>query len=77
MELLLGFLRNPKFRLRPVVKLLQNHIEPLRESVTWGPLVPYNITGQMNRHPRAAIKFLGGDDRKNFVKFFDEIVTDV
>lgn len=73
MELLLGFLRNPKFRLRPVVKLLQNHIEPLRESFTWGPLVPYNITGQMNRHPRAAIKFLGGDERKNFVKFFDEI----
>ena len=77
MELLLGFLRNPKFRLRPIVKLLQDHIEPLRETVTWGPLVPYNITGQMNRHPRAAIKFLGGDDRKNFIKFFDEIVTDV
>ena len=28
MELLLGFLRNPKFRLRPVISLLQNHILP-------------------------------------------------
>ena len=77
MELLLGFLRNPKFRLRPVVKLLQEYIEPLREEFLWGPLLPYNITGQMNRHPRAAIKFLDGGDNKNYVKFFDEIVTDV
>lgn len=77
MELLLGFLCNPKFRLRPVVKLLQDYIEPLHKDFDWGALVPYNITGQMNRHPRAAIKFLGGDDKKNYIKFFDEIVTDV
>ncbi len=77
MELLLGFLRNPKFRLRPVVKFLQDYIEPLRADHAWGPLLPYNITGQLNRHPRAAIKFLGGDEKSNFIKFFDELVTDV
>jgi 4-hydroxy 2-oxovalerate aldolase len=36
LELLLGFLRNPKFRLRPVVKLLQEYIEPLRANVSSG-----------------------------------------
>jgi 4-hydroxy 2-oxovalerate aldolase len=77
MELLLGFLRNPKFRLRPVVKLLQDYIEPLHDTVTWGPLLPYNITGQMNRHPRAAMKFLDSEENKNYIRFFDEIVTDV
>jgi len=77
MELLLGFLRNPKFRLRPVVQLLQDYIEPLRETLTWGPLLPYNITGQLNRHPNAAIKFLDSDENTNFIKFFDEIVIDV
>jgi 4-hydroxy 2-oxovalerate aldolase len=77
MELLLGFLRNPKFRLRPVVKLLQDYIEPLRETYAWGALLPYNITGQLNRHPQAAIKFLSGDDKGNYIKFFDELVTDV
>ena len=76
MELLLGFLCNPKFRLRPVVKLLQDYIEPLRKDYAWGALLPYNITGQMNRHPQAAIKFLGSDEKSNFIKFFDEIVTD-
>jgi 4-hydroxy 2-oxovalerate aldolase len=77
MELLLGFLRNPKFRLRPVVKLLRDKIDPLRATVEWGPLVPYNITGQLNLHPRAAMQFRAGDSKDDYVKFYDEIVRDV
>lgn len=76
MELLLGFLRNPKFRLRPIIELLQNHIIPLRETVEWGPLVPYNITGMMNLHPRAAMQFRAGADKDDFVKFYDQIASD-
>ncbi len=76
MELLLGFLRNPKFKLRPVVELLQKHVEPLRATTIWGPVLPYNITGQLNRHPSAAIKFLDSEDNKNYLQFFDEVVRD-
>lgn len=77
MELLLGFLRNPKFKLRPIVSLLQNYIEPLRSTVEWGPLVPFNITGQMNLHPRHAIEWRAGDDRDDLVQFYDKIVADI
>lgn len=77
MELLLGFLRNPKFKLRPVLDLLQNHIHPLRDTVEWGPLIPYNITGQMNRHPRAAMQFRAGPDKDDYVKFYDQMVADI
>jgi 4-hydroxy 2-oxovalerate aldolase len=77
MELLLGFLRNPKFRLRPIISLLQNHIEPLKATVEWGPNVPYNITGQMNLHPRHAIQYLAGDDRDDYVKFYDQVAADI
>jgi 4-hydroxy 2-oxovalerate aldolase len=77
MELLLGFLRNPKFRLRPVVDLIQHHVEPLRESIEWGPLIPYNLTGQMNRHPSAAIEFRAGENKDDFVKFYDQLVSDI
>ena len=77
LELLLGFLRNPKFRLRPVVKLLQEYIEPMRDQYHWGALLPYNVTGQLNHHPQAAIKFLDSDDNKDFLKFFDELVVEV
>jgi 4-hydroxy 2-oxovalerate aldolase len=77
MELLLGFLRNPKFRLRPVIKLLRDKIDPLRTTVEWGPLVPYNITGQLNLHPRAAMQFRAGETKDDYLKFYDEIVRDV
>lgn len=76
MELLLGFLRNPKFSLRPVVKLLRDEIVPLRETVEWGPLVPYNITGQRNLHPRAAMQFRASEDKDDLLAFYDQIVSD-
>jgi hypothetical protein len=31
----------------------------------------------MNRHPNQAIKFLDTEGNRNFLKFFDEIITDV
>ena len=77
MELLLGFLRNPKFKLRPVIQLLQDHIAPLQDQLTWGPLIPFNITGQLNQHPRSAMQFLEGNDRRNFVKFYDSVIRDM
>jgi 4-hydroxy 2-oxovalerate aldolase len=77
MELLLGFLRNPKFSLRPVLQLLRDHIDPLRDKFEWGALIPYNVTGQMNLHPRAAIQFLASDEKGDYVKFYDQMMRDV
>jgi 4-hydroxy 2-oxovalerate aldolase len=77
MELLLGFLRNPKFSLRPVLELLRDQIVPLREKLDWGPLIPYNITGQMNHHPKPAIDFLASDEKGDYVKFYDQMTRDV
>ena len=57
MELLVGFLHNPKYDLRPVLECVQNHIEPLRARLLWGFDLPYMLTGQLNQHPRTAIKF--------------------
>jgi len=73
-ESLLGFLHNPKFRLRPVLDCIQNNIEPLREELKWGFDVPYMITGLMNRHPRSAIEFNQSGDKGDYVKFFDKII---
>jgi len=76
-ELLLGFLRNPKFNLRPVIEAIQNYLVPLRQEIEWGPLVPYNITGQLNQHPRAAIEWREGDQRDDFVAFYDKVVSEI
>ena len=77
MELLLGFLRNPKFDVRPVIKLIRDQVEPLRETVEWGPLIPFNITGQLNLHPRSAIEFRAGEHKDDYLKFYDDIVRDI
>jgi len=77
MELLIGFLRNPKFRIRPVLQFLQDYIEPLRNEVEWGPYVQYNITGQLNLHPRSAIEARKNpEDRNKYVDFFDRVSTE-
>jgi 4-hydroxy 2-oxovalerate aldolase len=77
MELLIGFLRNPKFKRRPIWQLLQDHFVKLRQKLDWGPLVPFNITGQYNQHPRSAMELLAGPDKDKYVEFYDKIVGDV
>lgn len=77
MELLIGFLRNPKFHIRPVFQVVQDYLLPLSRIVEWGPFVQYNITGQLNEHPRDAIAARGSDKRDNYVEFYDRLTNDV
>ena len=77
MEMLIGFLRNPKFRIRPIFELLQNYMVELRKEVEWGPLIPYTVTGQLNQHPRAAMRVRAGEGKDKFVDFYDACVADV
>ncbi len=75
-ELLVGFLHNPKLRLRPILQCIQQHIEPLREKLMWGFDTPYMLTGLLNQHPRDAMKFNASEDKGNIVKFFDSITEE-
>jgi len=75
-ELLVGFLHNPKLRLRPILQCIQQHIEPLRKELMWGFDTPYMLTGFLNQHPRAAMNFNAGADRGDIVKFFDLITEE-
>ncbi len=76
LELLLGFLKNPKFKLRPVLKSLQEHFLPLSKKVEWGFTIPYMITGQLNQHPRAAIKWRAGKTPDDAVTFYDQMIEE-
>jgi len=71
LELLIGFLHNPKFRLRPVLECARDVMVPLRERMEWGYSIPYMITGQLNQHPRAAIKMRAGEFPEDYVAFYD------
>jgi 4-hydroxy 2-oxovalerate aldolase len=77
MELLLSFLRNPKFRIRPLYQAIQERLLPLSRTVEWGPYVQYNITGQLNQHPRTAMAARAGEKRDDYVDFYDKLTGDV
>jgi 4-hydroxy 2-oxovalerate aldolase len=77
MELMIGFLRNPKFKIRPIYGVLQEHLLPLSREVEWGPHPQYNITGQLNEHPRSAIAARAGEDRDDYLGFYDRLTSDV
>ncbi|MEK7476267.1 MAG: aldolase catalytic domain-containing protein [Candidatus Coatesbacteria bacterium] len=73
LELLLGFLRNPRFNLRPVLQCIQDVMLPLRAKMEWGFTIPYMITGQLNLHPREAIKVRESDQPDEYVEFLNKM----
>lgn len=78
MELLLNFLHNPKYRVRPVLQTVQDFIEPMRAKLGWGFDYPYMITGFLNRHPRDAMKFNeAADAKEHIVDFYDDMLKNV
>ncbi|MFO7669163.1 MAG: aldolase catalytic domain-containing protein [Bacteroidales bacterium] len=73
MEILIAFLKNPKYRLLPLFDVIQNHIQPLQKEIQWGYHIPYLITGALNEHPRSALKWMASEKKDDFVAFMKEM----
>jgi 4-hydroxy 2-oxovalerate aldolase len=74
LELLMGFLRNPKYKRLPLLKFIEEHIEPMKKKIHWGYDIPYMLTGQLNEHPRAAINYLKDENRKDYIHFYNSLL---
>jgi 4-hydroxy 2-oxovalerate aldolase len=75
MELLLGFLRNPKYNVYPAIQFIEKHMMKLKqEGVVWGYDLQYLMTGLLNQHPRTAIAFTK-DKRSDYAEFYKEVVA--
>lgn len=74
-ELLLGFLKNPKYKYIPVLKFIEEYIVPLEKQLDWGCSVPYIISGHLNEHPRAAMKARDQKDTK-YVDFYNNMIEE-
>ncbi|MFA5056334.1 MAG: aldolase catalytic domain-containing protein [Dehalococcoidia bacterium] len=75
LELLLGFLNNPKFDIRPVLDLISTQFIPLRQKIEWGYIIPHAIAGMLNEHPRAAIALRNSDEKENYRQFYDSLTS--
>jgi len=71
MELLLGFLKNPKYNNYPVLQFIEKNIVPLKEQgLIWGYDIPYMLTGLLNQHPRTAISYTA-EKRTDYSEFYN------
>jgi 4-hydroxy 2-oxovalerate aldolase len=76
LELIVGFLHNPKFSMRPVLECCRDVFAPLSRKLDWGYSIPYAITAQLNQHPRAAIKMRAGAAPEDYVAFYDQMMQE-
>jgi 4-hydroxy 2-oxovalerate aldolase len=77
LELLMGFLKNPKFNIRPILDAVETTILPLRSEMEWGYNIPYMVSGMLNLHPQDAMSFVdrqrAGANNDSFVKFYERM----
>ena len=75
MELLLGFLKNPKYNIYPAIQFIEKHMKKLKDDgVVWGYDMQYLLTGMLNQHPRTAIQFTK-DKRTDLSEFYKEVTS--
>ena len=73
LELLMGFLKNPKFNLTPILKVIQDYMIPMRQEIEWGYIIPYFITGILNEHPRSGIAYRQTEDKDKYAEFYEQM----
>jgi len=75
MELLISFLKNPKYRLKPLLRSIQEFVKPLQQQIDWGYFMPYLISGAMNEHPKSALAWMESDKKDDYVGFLEEMMV--
>jgi len=68
-ELLIAFLKNPKYRLLPLFQAIQDNILPMQKKIDWGYHIPYLVTGALNEHPKEAMAWMDSEKKDDFVGF--------
>ncbi len=74
LELILPWLQNPKYDVRPVLDLIQTYFEDLRRELVWGYEMPYAITGMLNKHPQAAMAYMKGSLSSTLSEFYSGLL---
>lgn len=74
LELLLSFLKNPKFDIRPVLEVIQEILIPIKGEIEWGYHIPYMITGVLNEHPRSGMKAMSAEKLPDLRKFYEDLL---
>jgi len=72
LELLLFYLDNRRYDVRPVLELVADYAD-LRDDLRWGYHLPYAITGYYNIHPRTGIERMRQPDRYQVRELYEHL----
>lgn len=75
LELLISFLKNPKFDILPVFDVISTEILPMQKEMQWGYHIPYMIAGILDIHPEQAMEYIKNEkdpDKINYKKFYQK-----
>lgn len=75
LEVLLSFLKNPKFKVRPIIQCIEEEVFPWSKKIDWGYSVPYMISGTMNQHPRDAMAHMESENKEKITDFYDAMTA--
>ena len=74
LELLISFLKNPKYNIFPVMKFIEEYMIPLKnDGLVWGYDIPYLLTGRLNQHPSSAIDYMK-EERTDYTNFYTDLL---
>ncbi len=77
-EVLMSFLKNPKFNLRPILEVIEKYILPIKKEIEWGYHIPYMISGALNLHPEDAIEQMSlpkdAPNKLSYREFYDKLL---
>lgn len=74
-ELLVSYIQKPSYEMRPVLKVIEDHMLEMRRKWEWGYIIPYMISGVLNEHPRVAMAYRASEDRDKFGNFYDQVTS--
>jgi len=74
LELLVSFLKNPKYKLEPIIQCIQDYVNPLKKEIDWGYFIPYMITGSQNDHPRSAMAWMASPMKDDYIAYYESVV---
>lgn len=75
-ELLLGFLKNPRYDVQPILDLIESDFVELHRELQWGYQIPYMVTGILNKHPRSGMALMRDNGGLSYGEFFRKLTSE-
>lgn len=75
-ELLLGFLKNPRYNVQPILELIEDKFVEMHHELRWGYQIPYLVTGILNKHPRSAMELMRNNHGVGYGEFYKNLLLE-